>query len=203
MIKNIVLDIGGVLADFRWKELMVDLGLSKEAIEHLKKEMIMSPLWNEFDRGVLGQDTVVAMFKENNPAFENEIDLFFQNIEHLVKQFDYTNAFIMELKEKGYKVYILSNYPTYAFSVHEKTRFSFLPYIDGKVVSGFVKMIKPDSDIYEYLLHTYDLLPEECVFLDDVPKNIHTACELGMKGIVFTSYTQAREELGKLITLTK
>ena len=28
MIKNIVLDVGGVLVDFRWKELMLDLGFS-------------------------------------------------------------------------------------------------------------------------------------------------------------------------------
>ena len=163
--------------------------------------MIMSPLWHEFDRGVIDHETMIAMFKENNPGYENDIDLLFQNAEDLVMQFDYTNAFIRELKDQGYMVYILSNYPEYIFSIHAKTRFSFLPYIDGKVVSGFVKMIKPDRDIYEYLLHTYDLKPEECVFLDDLPKNIHTARELGMKGIVFTSYKQAREELEKLITL--
>ncbi len=201
MIKNIVFDIGGVLADFRWKGLMEDLGFSKEVIEALKQGMVLSPLWNELDRGVFEAEAVVKMMQENNPGYEQEIYDFFMNIEDVVKQFDYTEAFIKELKNKGYQIYILSNYPEYTFTVHEKNEYTFFPYVDGKIISGFVKMVKPDKNIYECLFHTYNLNPEECVFLDDKPENISTAVELGMKGIVFSTYQQAREELDKLIEL--
>ena len=101
MIRNVVLDIGNVLAKFRWKEVMEDLGFSKEVIEALQHGMIMSPLWKELDKGVIDHNKVVAMFKENNPTYEKEINLFFQDVEELVRQFDYTEAFIKELKDKG------------------------------------------------------------------------------------------------------
>ena len=33
MIKNIVLDVGDVLLEYRWKEMLTDYGLSKEKAE--------------------------------------------------------------------------------------------------------------------------------------------------------------------------
>ncbi len=60
-------------------------------------------------------------------------------------------------------------------------------------------MIKPNPDIYQYLLDQYQLKPTECVFLDDLEKNIETARAMRMKGIVFQSYEQASEELNRLI----
>ena len=60
-------------------------------------------------------------------------------------------------------------------------------------------MIKPEPEIYHYLLDTYGLKPEECVFIDDLKENIHSAVNLGIAGIVFTSYEQVREELDKLL----
>ena len=201
MVKNIILDIGGVLADFRWKGLMEDLGFSESTIKDLAQGMMASPLWNELDREAIEPIKVVEEFKRLNPKYTAEIELFFQSVKDLIEQFDYTEAFVKELKDKGYKVYLLSNYPSFIFEIHQKEKFSFLPYVDGKVVSGYVKMIKPELDIYQLLLDTYELNAEECVFLDDKPENIEAAIEIGMKGIVFRSYEQAREELKKLILL--
>ncbi len=201
MVKNIILDIGGVLADFRWSGLMRDLGFSQATIDDLNKGVMSSPLWNEFDREAIEPIKVIEEFKKNNPKYVREIDLFFENIKDIVVQFDYTEPFIKELKDKGYQVYLLSNYPSFVFELHIKDKYNFLPYIDGKIVSGYVKMIKPEPEIYQLLLQTYHLKAEECVFLDDKQENIEAALEMGMKGIVFHSYEQAREELKQWITL--
>lgn len=198
MIKNILLDIGNVLAEFRWRGLMEDLGFSEDTIIALRNNVIRSPLWKELDRGVMDIYSVVDLFKQHNPEYAKEIEAFFHNAEGLVEQFEYTEDFVKELKAKGYKVYILSNYPGHIFSIHEK-KFTFLPHVDGKVISGYVKMIKPEPEIYHYLLDTYGLKPEECVFIDDLKENIHSAVSLGIAGIVFTSYEQVREELDKLL----
>jgi ribonucleotide monophosphatase NagD (HAD superfamily) len=46
-------------------------------------------------------------------------------------------------------------------------------------------MAKPDKEIYEYLLSTYNLVPEECIFIDDNPANIAMAKSLGIHGYLF------------------
>ena len=58
-------------------------------------------------------------------------------------------------------------------------------FFDGVMVSSDVHLIKPDTRIYELLCETYDLNPEECVFIDDRPENVEAAKRVGMKGIVF------------------
>ena len=68
------------------------------------------------------------------------------------------------------------------------------------MVSGFVKMVKPNADIYEYLLSEYVWAAGECVFVDDREENVETARALGMKGIVFQGYEQACSELDGLVS---
>ena len=60
-----------------------------------------------------------------------------------------------------------------------------LKYFDALVISGEIKAAKPDKEIYEYLLSTYDLIPEECIFIDDNPANIEMANSLGIHGYLF------------------
>ena len=58
--------------------------------------------------------------------------------------------------------------------------------------------MKPDPEIYRILLERFNLKPEECVFIDDFPKNIEAARKAGMNGIVFTDVKSAKEGLLKL-----
>lgn len=77
--------------------------------------------------------------------------------------------------------------------------YDFLKDMDGMVVSYEVEMVKPDRGIYECLIKKYDIVPEEAVFLDDRKPNIEEARSLGLYGIVFENYEQARGELEKLL----
>ena len=70
---------------------------------------------------------------------------------------------------------------------------------DGVVVSSDVKMIKPNPEIYQYILKTYHLNPEESLFVDDMKENIEAAKALGIHGIVFETYEQAVRDLNELI----
>ena len=97
----------------------------------------------------------------------NAYNLFFEKIEDIVITRSYSAGWLRELRKRGYKVYLLSNYPEELFKLHEKQRFDFIHDVDGMGVSGFVKMIKPEPEIYQYILNHYELNPEECIFLDD------------------------------------
>jgi putative hydrolase of the HAD superfamily len=196
MIKNVIFDVGGVLVDFRWRALMADLGMPIERQDEFEKKVFGSKWWAELDSGALAEEYVVGKLRESISEHIDAFELIWANQEYLVESFDYSPIWMDELKAKGLKIYLLSNYPKSIFSLHEeKGKFNFIDRIDGKVVSGFVGMAKPDEDIYRCLVDKYGLKAEECVFIDDREENIQTAKALGMKGIVFKDYEQARAEL--------
>lgn len=199
MVKNIILDIGNVLVHFRWRELMEDLGFSKEEIEHLGEEMIYSKEWSAWDQGVISEEEVMALFKKRNPKLRDKIQSFFEHKEEMVRQFTYTHQWITDFKEKGYKVYLLSNYPDEIFKLHSEKVFTFLNLVDGKVVSADVKMVKPDQQIYDYLLNKYALNKQECVFIDDNLHNVVAAENVGIKSILFQTYEQVTYELKTIL----
>lgn len=76
-----------------------------------------------------------------------------------------------------------------------KNKYNFWDVFSGIVFSGQVKMIKPELEIYQFLLREYQLEPETCVFIDDSPKNIEVARSLGIKGIVFSDVQSCRQQL--------
>lgn len=196
MIKNIIFDIGNVLVDFRWRELMADMHLSKEAQNRFETSVFGSCWWHDLDHGTIEEADAVVRLREDNMEFGDAFDLVWKNRDKLALPFDYSVSWITDLKEKGYHVYLLSNYPRDLFTLHvEKGAFPFLNVIDGKVVSGFVRMIKPDADIYECLIQKYHLVADECIFLDDREENIEGAKKVGMHGIVFHNYEQAKADL--------
>ena len=83
----------------------------------------------------------------------------------------------------GYRMYVLSN-ACQLFYEYFPRRFDEKLF-DGIMVSSTVRLIKPDPRIYELLCSTYDLKPEECVFIDDRADNVEAAQGVGMQGIVF------------------
>lgn len=200
MIKNVVFDVGMVLVDFRWRELMEDLGLPKELQEVFGTKVFGSRWWKEYDLGVMSEDDIIAHLKEDNKEHIDEFNLVWQHLDELVAPYDYAVPWIKELKSKGLNVYLLSNYPKEIFTLHtNRGKFPFLNIIDGKVVSGFVKKVKPNAEIYEYLINEYNLIPEETVFIDDLESNIEGARACGINGIVLQSYEQAKEQLDKML----
>ncbi|MBD5452132.1 MAG: HAD family phosphatase [Lachnospiraceae bacterium] len=201
MIKNVIFDVGFVLVDFRWRKLMEDLGIAKDLQDVFEKNVFGSHWWGELDRGVIEEAEVLKMLREDNKEHLKEFDYVWANRDKIVEPFDYAVGMIEDLKAKGLKVYLLSNYPKELFTLHtECGRFPFIDKVDGKVVSGFVQLVKPDREIYEYLLKEYDLKAEECVFIDDRQENVEAAKEIGINGIWFWNYEQAWEELEKIIS---
>ena len=201
MIKNVIFDVGFVLVDFRWRKLMEDLGIAKDLQDIFEKNVFGSHCWGELDRGVMEEAEVLKMLREDNKEHLKEFDYVWSNRDKIVEPFDYAVGMIEDLKAKGLKVYLLSNYPKELFTLHtECGRFPFIDKVDGKVVSGFVQLVKPDREIYEYLLKEYELKAEECVFIDDRQENVEAAKEIGINGIWFWNYEQMMGELEKIIS---
>ena len=194
MIRNIIFDIGNVLADYRWKDFLRDKGFDDAMVDRIAKASVLSPYWNEFDRGEWDQDKIMAEFVKADPGIEKELHQAYDNIKGLVTPRSYAIPWIQELKVKGYGVYYLSNF-SYKAYVECAEALDFLPYTDGGILSYLDKVIKPEKEIYDLLLSRYELKAEECVFLDDTLKNVEAARKYGFYGICFKTKEQAEEEL--------
>ena len=174
-IKNVVFDVGDVLVDFRYRNLMRDLGFDEECVEFLSKYAV-EKFTNEF------------------PQYKDQVIKFWDNIQDVVREYDYAPSLVKSIKDQGYGVYILSNYPIEISEMHWPL-FKFLPISDGHIISGYEKITKPDEAIYRLLETRFGIKLEECIFVDDRQINVDAANSYGMTAILFKSLDQLKDEL--------
>jgi putative hydrolase of the HAD superfamily len=104
----------------------------------------------------------------------------------------------MELSEKGYSLYVLSNMHKHSFE-YLSVAHDIWRNFSGIVISSHIKSIKPEPEIFEYLIGTYDLIPRNTVFLDDMKNNIEAAKKFGLNTIHVKNASQSKEELYQMI----
>lgn len=198
MIDTVIFDIGNVLAAFCWREFLEQMGYEEQTREALGKALFLSKNWAENDRGVVPHEEMVRRFIKDAPEYEKEILECFEKIEGVVEPYSYSLDWIRRLKAKGFRVYALSNYPERLYEVTRKQKLSFLDEMDGAVISYQVKLLKPDREIYEYLLDKYQLDPERAVFIDDLKANVEGARKAGLSAVLFTDRETVLKKLEEL-----
>ena len=196
-IKTVIFDIGGVLVDFCWEEFLRNKGFSEEMIDRIGNASTRTKEWDEFDRGVLDTEGVIAGFIKNDPEIADDLKRAYSDLTGLLKKRERTIPWIQALKKAGYRVLVLSNFSKQAIDTNPFMN-EFLAETDGGILSYKDRVIKPDRAIYELICSRYDLVPSECVFIDDMERNILAARDFGMNGIVFKTYEQVDEDLSKL-----
>lgn len=72
------------------------------------------------------------------------------------------------------------------------------PLFDTLVCSGDVGFGKPDPRIYLLTAERIGLLPEQCVFVDDLASNVRGAVRAGMVGVHHTAVDSTLTELSAL-----
>lgn len=194
MVRNIIFDIGKVLVSYEPDAYMERLGISQKDQKKINEAMFENKLWNDSDQGLGTPDEFLQKFIAGAPELEKEITQIHRTVGETVELMTYALEWILDLKARGYHVYILSNYAENMLDQTEE-KLKFLPLMDGVVFSYRIKKLKPDPEIYEYLCDEFWLEPEESVFIDDRAENIAGAEKCGIHGIVFTSYEQAKKEL--------
>ena len=194
MIKNIIFDIGGVLADFRIREFLMEKGLDAPMIRRVLKASVMNPYWGRFERGEVTEEETLRGFAAADPEIEKEIRLAYTDLTGMLVMRDYAIPLVQHLKKAGYGVYYLSNYSKKAYDECAES-LAFMPYMDGGIVSFKVGLTKPDPRMFRCFLERFGLRPEECAFIDDTEENVTAARELGFEGIVFRTYDALLAEL--------
>ncbi|MDE1848393.1 MAG: HAD-IA family hydrolase, partial [Candidatus Micrarchaeota archaeon] len=97
---------------------------------------------------------------------------------------------------KRYKLAFLTNAGYMEYKVALKLM--GFPYFDCKIVSCYLKLIKPDPRIYKHAIKKLGLRPSEILFVDDKKKNADAARQAGMAAILFKNNRGLFGRSGKL-----
>lgn len=199
-MNTVIFDIGNVLAYFNWRETYAEL-FEGEELEQISQLTVMdSEGWNALDQGIISYDEAVEAFSKKSPELRDKIRLGMDTIYQKIEAYPYASRWVQKWKDRGYKVYALSNYGEQPF-LWSRPRFDFMELMDGAVISYELKLLKPGEEIYKAICNKYGIVPEQAAFVDDNPANIEAANKLGFNGVLFSNHKQADEELERLAKL--
>jgi len=196
-IEAVAFDLGGVLLDFDPRHVYRQLFADPAEMEQFLASVCTGDWHSAHDLGVDITQSCEELAAAH-PEYRDMIMVWADRGEEMVAgQFDDTVELLSELKASGMPCYALSNMEPDAFTVR-RTRFPFMQWFDGHVISGLEGVAKPDRRIFEILLNRYGLRPQATVFVDDQARNVDAARDLGLIALRFSSAAQLRRDLQTL-----
>ena len=198
-IDTIVFDLGRVLINwYPYKYMENKFG--KDIAIKLNQTIFNAPEWNLMDKGLLLEKELWNLQLNKFPKLRFYIEHLKSKILEFLTPIEYNTKLIPKLKEKGYKLFVLSNFSKNSFeAIYNK--YDFFKYFDGLVISSYHKTIKPEKKIYQILVEKYNVTPSCSLFVDDKIENINTARELGFWVVHLENPIELEKHLKKLSIL--
>lgn len=201
MIKNVVFDLGNVLLSFIPSEYFDKKRYPENIKTRILSDIFHSEEWQMLDRGEITTEEVIDIIALRSSLKRDEIAHVFNLRTDILYPLDNNIKLLPILKKRGYRLYFLSNFPMDIFE-EVTSGYYFFKYFDGGVISAHAKSSKPDSLIYKILIEKYSLIPEECLFIDDLEKNVKASETLGMKGITTLGSLDISKEIEEALGLS-
>ena len=130
-----------------------------------------------------------------------DIIILLENQQYPIKP---TLEIIQELKKNGYTLYLFSNIGEKTFDHFKNNYSSIVKLFDGFVVAeqqdNWIQ--KPHPKAFKKLIATFDLNPQDCIFIDNSKKNILTARNQGFNTILYQSPEKLELDLQKINALS-
>lgn len=195
----IIFDFGNVL--IRWDPHIIFLKYFANNVQAISSFMdeVDFYKWNhQLDEGLPYQQ-VLEKFSMQFPQHAHLFRAYFdeewnKSILGIIPE---TVELLHKIKAAGFKLYGLTNWSAEKFPII-KQNYAFCKLFDEIIVSGEVKLAKPDPAIFHLLLRKIERSAHECLFIDDSSCNIEAARDLGFHTIHYISPDQLEEELRKL-----
>lgn len=180
--KNIVFDLGGVVfaRDPRKFE--------PEFIKFFSYILLpqMPKFWEDYDRGVVSYDEVIASLAEYNSCDKELAEANLRRSILTQEVIPSTRRLIEDLDKANLKLYVLSNMSLEFIEFLRKQ--PVYEHFDGEVISCEEHVIKPEAEIYERIEQRYMINPAETLFIDDRKSNVEAALERGWSAYHFDSH---------------
>jgi putative hydrolase of the HAD superfamily len=180
MIRNIVFDLGNVLISFRPAEYLEKNNYPPGIREVILADVFGSREWSMLDNGDLTSDEAIDLMSQRSSLKREEIALIFKKRTDIMFPLEKNVRLLPELKNQGFVLYYLSNFPSDIFD-EVKSKYYFFSYFEGGIISADVKHSKPDVRIFQLLFEKFGINPEESLYIDDIESNSRAAEFSGMK----------------------
>lgn len=193
-IRNLIFDFGKVLVDYDYEAFLRRIISDEERFAAVASIFCDYEVQRVIDREELPFDEMMQGFINQNREYEQEIRTFAELYHTIVTgEVPGMKALLTQLKAEGFKLYGLTNWCSKVYIT--MAQYDIFSLLDGFVVSADEHLMKPEPAIYRCLFDRFNLKPEECLFTDDRPENVHGGQLLGMDGIVFRDAQQYEAEL--------
>jgi len=196
-ITNLVFDFGNVIGYFDHARAIEQLARHAAVpAEAIRERLFTHELEEAYESGRIGTPALLAHARSlcGFRCSDAEIESAFANM-------FWPNEDIcgmVPLLNSRYRLFVLSNTNDMHCRWFRRQFAETLSYFDGLVFSHEVGIRKPQPGIYEHCLRLMGCRPAECVFIDDLPRNIAAARECGWHGIVYTNAKALRREFETL-----
>jgi putative hydrolase of the HAD superfamily len=196
VVPNIIFDLGGVVFEWNPESILEGYYADPDSRATMKASLFQHADWLQVDRGTLTEIEALANLTQRTSRPKAELAGLFGAIRNSLKPKADTVALIERLAQRQIPLYCLSNMSAGTFK-HLREKHSFWTAFRGIVISGEIRMMKPEREIFEYLLRRYELSPSETIFIDDHLPNIQAAQTLGLRTVLFQDARQCEAELDR------
>lgn len=206
-IKNIIFDFGGVVLDIDPQLTINELvNLGFDNFEKLLLPEFTEDIIGKFDRGILTPE----VFRRKIKTYLN-LDITDQQLDSawnaLLYDIPGERIKIIEKVKKNYQIILLSNsneihYDLYVRDLQLRFGYREFDELFHKAYFSFdLHLLKPNPEIYEFVINQHAFNPGETLFIDDNTENIAAAKKLGLKTYKLDSPTRVRDIFvdGKLV----
>lgn len=183
-LQNIIFDFGGVLIDWNPVYLYSSVFETEEEMNYFL-DNICRYEWNLLQDAGRPVSEATMLLQKEHPKYSEQIAYYYGRWEEMLGGIIEENVNLIMPLKKRYKLYGLTNWSAETLPI-AMDKYSFFKDLDGIVVSGDEKIVKPDPKLYEILLNRYNIDAESSLFIDDNLDNIKTADKMGFKTLHFT-----------------
>jgi len=182
-VDAVVFDIGNVLIRYAPDDFLLQLFPGDEKKQQdMLAQVYQGKYWPGFDRGTMEyEEAAQRLYEEFGYSKADYLHALRGWIELKTPLKEGWRAAQL-CKQKGKKIYLLSNYPKEGY-VRMREKFAHLFEIfDGGVISCYSHLCKPEDEIYTELIRACGLEPARTLFIDDTLANVEGAIKNGIHG---------------------
>jgi len=203
VIRAVICDFGGVLTTPLMDSFMAYQRESGILFEDIGRAMVLAmekldgrhPLF-ELEKGNLTEAEFLDLVGgELGEPLHSLRETYFRNLHPNDRMIDY----VRDLRSRGLRTALLTN-NVREWEPHWRAKLPIDDIFETVVDSAFVGVRKPDPEIYGIVLERLQLPAQECVFIDDLERNVEAARELGFATVHFHDTAQAIAAIDGLLT---
>ena len=200
MIRNLIFDFVGVIADVDHKKVLKDLTFAEKiktlrlVVSH-KRGKAVKELFDAYQAGEISTAEFDLLLQRSKPSYKGLVTKLSKSIESNLQVNEDVISLIDQLRKDDFKVYMLSNSTPETEKIIEEN--NLRQHFDGLVLSTELGLLKPDESIFEYTAEKYSLKPIDTLFIDDTDENLATAQYFGFKTLKSSSSQETFHQVGR------